>query len=111
MKMMFEDYDQLTVMTLQGDLTADDIGTFREIAEERLEQQIRDFVLDVAEVEFIDSQGLETLLWLQETCAEQLGQIRLAGATENACTILKLTRLASHLDCHEDIDSAIKSLR
>ena len=111
MKMTFEDYDQLTILTLRGDLTADDVGAFRKVAEERLEQQVRDFVLDVAEVEFVDSQGLETLLWLQDTCSEQLGQIRLASPTENVRSILKLTRLAAHLDCHDDIDSAIKSLR
>lgn len=111
MKMTLEDCDQLTVMTLGGDLTVDDVAKFRKAASQRLNDDVRDFVLDISEVEFIDSQGLETLLWLQDTCAENLGQIRLASPTENVSTILRLTRLASHLGCHGDVDAAIKSLR
>ena len=111
MKMTFEDYGQTTVMTLHGDLTADEVSMFRKAATERLEQQVRDFVLDVANVEFIDSRGLETLLWLQETCAENLGQIRLAGVTANVGTILRITRLAPHLECQDDVDAAVKSLQ
>ena len=111
MKITLEDYDQMTLIGLDGDLTADDVTKFRKAVSQRLDDDVRDFVLDVSEVEFTDSQGLETLLWLQETCAEKLGQIRLAAPTENMSTILRLTRLASHLECHEDVDAAIKSLR
>ena len=111
MKMTLEDHDQMTVIALDGDLTADDVAKFRKAVSQRLDDDVRDFVLDVSEVEFTDSQGLETLLWLQDTCAENLGQIRLASPTENMSTILRLTRLASHLECHEDVDAAIKSLR
>jgi len=111
MKMMLEDHDQLTVMTFDGDITVDDVAKLRKAASQRLDDHVRDFVLDVSEVEFIDSQGLETLLWLQDTCAENLGQIRLASPTENVSTILRLTRLASHLACHDGVDAAIKSLR
>ena len=111
MKLTFEDYDQLTVMTLDGDLTADDVGLFRQVATQRLEQQVRDFVLDLDNVEFVDSQGLETLLWLQDTCAENLGQIRLAAPSDNVSTILRITRLAAQLECQPDIEAAIKSLQ
>ena len=111
MKITFEDYDQLSVMTLRGDMTADDMGTFRKVVAQRLEQQVRDFVFEMGEVEFIDSSGLEALLWLQDKCGENLGQIRLAEPTENVSTILRMTRLAGQLACHEDIDAAIKSLR
>ena len=111
MKITFEDYDQLSVMTLHGDVTADDVGTFRKVVAQRLDQQVRDFVFDMGEVDFVDSAGLEALLWLRETCEENLGQVRLAGPTENVSTILRMTRLAGQLACHEDIDAAIKSLR
>ncbi len=111
MKITLEDYDQMAVIGLDGDFTVDDVTKFRKAVSQRLDDDVRDFVLDVSEVEFTDSQGLETLLWLQDTCSEKLGQIRLAGPTENMSTILKLTRLASHLECHDEVDAAVKSLR
>jgi anti-sigma B factor antagonist len=111
MKLSHEDYDHLTVLALHGDFTADDVDAFRQGVGERMGRQVRDFVLDVREVEFIDSRGLETLLWLQEQCGEKLGQVRLAGATPNLEKILQVTRLAPRFDRHPGVDAAIKSLR
>ncbi len=111
MKLEFDDHDQLTIATLHGDLTSEYADAFRKAALERVEKNVRDFVLDVSQVEFIDSAGLEALLWLQETCAEHLGQVRLAQTTENVNRILEITRLAGRLESHEQIEAAIKSLR
>jgi anti-sigma B factor antagonist len=111
MKLTHEDYEHVTVVTLKGDLTADHVDKLRKLAVERMEQQTRDFVLDVAEMEFVDSKGLETLLWLQERCGERLGQVRLAGTSANVDKILSLTRLSPRFDRHPDVSAAVKSLR
>lgn len=111
MKLSHEDYDQLTVLELRGDLTSDQTEAFRKAAQNRMDSNIRDFVLNVQEMEFVDSKGLESLLWLQECCGEKLGQVRLAGTTENVTRILDITRLAARFDSHQTVESAIKSLR
>ena len=112
MKISCEDYDQISVMSIKGELNADEVERFHKTAQERLAgEQVRDFVLDCEQMEFIDSQGIEALLWLQDQCAERLGQVRLACCDENVRTILELTRLAPRFACHDDIDGAVKSLR
>ncbi len=111
MKVSFEDYDQLTVMTLKGEMLADDVDRFRKDAIERMNNGVRDFVIDMTNLNFVDSAGLETLLWLQDQSAEQLGQVRLSGLNDNLKQVMTMTRLAPRFDCHEDIDSAVKSLR
>lgn len=111
MKLTTENYDHVSVFAIRGDLTADDVDTFRSAAQKRLDEDVRDFVLDLAQMELIDSQGLETLLWLQETCGERLGQMRLASLQQNIEKILEITRLAARFDCHDSVDSALKSLR
>lgn len=111
MKLTCEDYDQLAVVSLKGDLSGEQVDALRKTAGDRLNAQTRDFVLDCAAVEFIDSKGLEALLWLQERCGEKLGQIRLAAAADNVRKILEITRLLARFDIHDDVDSAIKSLR
>jgi len=111
MKLTCEDQDQLTVISLRGDLTAEQTGDFRNVASQKLAAKVRDFVLDISAMEFVDSKGLETLLWLQDQSGEQLGQVRLAGAGENVKKILEITRLAPRFDCHGTVESAIKSLR
>ena len=97
-------------MSLHGDFVSEDTETLRREAGERLQSSTHDFVLDLSKTEFIDSMGLETLIWLQEQCVDRLGQIHLAGCAENVIKILEITRLASRFDCHEDVESAISQL-
>ena len=111
MKLSFQDYDHMTVLAVEGDLCGDASEKLRRDVLDRLDDRIRDFVLDISQMEFVDSRGLEAMLWLQDRCADHLGQVRLAGCQENVKTILAMTRLASRFDTHEDVDSAIRSLR
>ena len=111
MKLTHDDRDQVSVFSISGNLTADHVDGFREEAESCIRQSVRDFVIDVTAMPFIDSKGLEVLLWLQDRCADQLGQVRLAGTGQDVETILVATRLASRFDRHESVDAALKSLR
>ncbi len=111
MKLTHEDHDQLTVMTVRGELVAEDVDTFRRTALDRMTDRVRDFVLDVSRLEAVDSKGLEALLWLSEEAATRLGQVRLASPSANLRTILEITRLTGRLPCCDDVDAAIESLR
>lgn len=111
MKMTSENYDHITVITCAGDITADDLEPMKKLVTNRLENGGRDFVMELNQTEFIDSMGLETLLWMQEQADECLGQLRLAGPTENFRKILHVTRLEHHFDAHADVETALKSLR
>lgn len=111
MKLTYEDYDQLSVVTLKGDLTLDECDAFEEAVKQRMESEIRDFVFNLAETDTVDSRGLEAFLWVQAACAERLGQVRLAAASPTLREVLRVTRLAGRFDCHESIDQAVASLR
>lgn len=111
MKISHEEFDQTSVISLKGEFVADQAETFRRMVNERLSDRTRDIVLELSQAEFIDSKGLESVLWVQEQCGEKLGQVRLAAAHENVRKILELTRLAPLLECHESVESAVKSLR
>lgn len=111
MQLTHHDRDTLTVLTLRGDLLDADSDAFRKAAIERMEAKVRDFVVDCARLDTIDSKGLETLLWLKEEAEDRLGQVRLARPPEHVRTILECTRLASRLECADDVDAAIGSLR
>jgi len=111
MKLTHEDYEELTVFAVRGDLTSDHVDEFRKSARSKIDASTRDFVIDVSDMEYVDSQGLEALLWLQEAAGENLGQVRLAGTQENVEKILEITRLDTRFDRHHDVDAAIRSLR
>ncbi len=111
MKILSEDLDQLTIFKVQGDVVADASDDLLAEVRERMNRQVRDFVFDLAETEFIDSRGLEALLEIQDNATEQLGQVRLAAVAEGVSEILRITRLASRIERHATVDEAIKSMR
>ncbi len=111
MKLHHEDTGQMSVLSLKGDFTCDHIDLFHRTVEERIDAQVRDFVVDLSEVEFIDSKGLESLLSLQDSCADLLGQVRLAAVQSNVEQILRVTRLAPRFEQYATVPEAVNSLR
>lgn len=110
MKISYQDQGAATVFSVKGELSIDEADRFRREALQRLEDNVRDFVLDFQELDFIDSRGLETLLWLQDRCAEMLGQVRIAACPPHVHKVLEITRLSARFECHDDIDAALLSL-
>ena len=110
MKISYEDKGPVTVLSIDGDLSVEEADRFQREALQRFDQNVRDFVLDLESLDFIDSRGLETLLWLQDKCNEMLGQVRLAGCPDHIYKVLEVTRLSSRFDCQPDVDTAINSL-
>lgn len=110
MKISYEDNGPVSVLSIAGDLSVDEADRFQREALQRMDENVRDFVLDLESLDFIDSRGLESLLWLQDKCNELLGQIRLAACPEHIYKVLEVTRLNTRFDCHPDVDTAVTSL-
>jgi len=111
MKLETRNQGLAAVISIRGELTADHVDTLHRLTAAQLQAgEARDFVIDLAETPFIDSRGLETLLALQETCAEQLGQVRLASPDPSVQEILRITRLAGRLTSSDSVDAALASL-
>jgi anti-anti-sigma factor len=108
----YEEYNHVCVMTLEADLTAAECGEIRKYIEQLIEKkQIVDFVVDFEKAGFIDSEGLETLLWLKRKAEDLFGQVKLAAIDENCRKILEITRLEHRFECHTDLPGALKTMR
>ncbi|MEO0588226.1 MAG: STAS domain-containing protein, partial [Planctomycetota bacterium] len=70
MKLEFEQFGQLSVIQIGGDFTVDDTDRFQRQALEQMDLNVRDFILDLGNNDYMDSAGLETLLWLQDESAQ-----------------------------------------
>ena len=107
-----EDYNNVCVVSLDGDLTGEANLAVRKSAEERIDQkQVVDFVIDFEKAGFFDSEGLETLLWLKRRSEDLFGQLKLVNLDENCKKILEITRLEHRFECHPDLPSALKQMR
>ena len=107
-----DEYNHIGVLTVEGDFTADNAAALKKLVEERMVgRQLADFVVDLEKCSFVDSEGLETLLWLKRRCEELFGAAKLATLDENCRKILEITRLEHRFDCHKDVPGALKNMR
>lgn len=111
MKISHQDYEHVTVLTLSGDYTADDVEQFARSVNDRRTAGVRHVLLDCENLEFIDSAGLESWLRLQESLGEAGGQFRLVKPDDIIRKILSLTRLDLAFETFPSVENAVRSLR
>jgi len=113
MRINKQDYNNVTVIELNGELDSDSAELFRDtiinIADNVSVKNIAAVVLDMNNIGFIDSEGLENLLWARDYCNENCCAIRLAGLSENCEKILEVTRLSNQFDRYAELSEAVKS--
>lgn len=109
MRIRTQDYDSVTVVELQGDLDGDFTGLLQDTVTDVLAKREVGIVLDMSALGFIDSEGLELLLWLRDYCNQNKTQLRLAGLDENCDKILEVTRLQNEFDHYAELAEAVKS--
>ncbi|MCJ7728623.1 MAG: STAS domain-containing protein [Sedimentisphaerales bacterium] len=109
MKVKTQNYNDVTVVTLQGELDSDSAEMFRNTIIDIISKRKTGIVLDMRGVGFIDSAGLEQLLWAGDHCSENTCELRLAGLDENCAKILEITRLENEFNCYTELAQAVKS--
>lgn len=111
MKISFQDYGRTSVLTMSGEYTHEDTERFSRIVTERMDAGVKDVVLDCEHLEFVDSEGLESWVRARERLTAHQGQLRLVKPDDNVVKILEITRLDKSFQTHDDIESAMRSLR
>ena len=109
MKIKVQDYNEVTVVELQGELGGDDTELFQRTITDIIAKYKAGVVLDMSGMGFIDGEGLEQLLWARDYCNQNKRELRLAGLDENCMRILEITRLEKEFDHYAELAEAVKS--
>jgi anti-sigma B factor antagonist len=73
--------------------------------------EYKKIILNLAEINYIDSGGLGTLVALHTTAANAGGVIKLANLTKRVGDLLQVTKLLTVFDVHESEYEALESFR
>ena len=107
-----QDYEKVCVVGVQGDFSGDEPALAQKFVQDAIAQrQIVDFILDLQACPFIDSAGLEALLWVKRRCEEMFGRVKLLTLDDNVRKILEMTRLEPRFECCRDLATALKTMR
>lgn len=111
MKLSFQEYGPILVMTLSGEFTVDDVGIFERTANERLGAGSRHIMIDCEHLEFVDSAGLESWLRVRDEAGQRSGQVRLINPDPSVVKILEITRMDKSFEALPSLEAAVRSVR
>ncbi len=96
------------VLTVSGRITLGEGNVMlREIVGELVDKGHKRVVLNLADVNYIDSSGLGELVKAHTTVRNKGGELKLASVNKRVHDLLHLTRLSAVFDIHNDEASAI----
>jgi anti-sigma B factor antagonist len=104
--------DSITVVNLKGTIvTGGDKEMFLSKLQELLQAGERNFILDFAQVTYVDSTGIGTLIEAHSLAERKGGCVRLLHLTKRIHDVLQITRLSSVFGIYDDLQKAVKSFK
>jgi len=101
----------IVVLDIRGRITLGEGNVIlRETVREMLDKGSRKIVLNLADVQYMDSSGVGELVKTHTTVRNEGGQLRLMNLNSRVNDLLRLTRLSAVFDIEPDEAGAIKSL-
>jgi anti-sigma B factor antagonist len=112
--MKFSSYlqDGILVFELKGKIMGGpESATFHEELKKAVAAGQRQVVIDLGEVEWMNSSGLGLLISALTTVRAAGAEMKLARATDKISSLLVITKLDSVFETHSTIDSALASFQ
>src|SRR3954468_14591523 len=105
------DQEGVAVLRLRGDLDIATAGEVPEVVARIVREGINQFVVDLREVQLIDSVGVRALLHVRRRVWRNDGAAAFVCAEEPTGRVLRVMGLYDALECTDDFDSALARVR
>lgn len=106
-----EDRDEVTIMTLRGQLDALNAPNLKKDTENLVSEGRTSVVFDMSGLELIDSSGVGAIVSLFKQVRTHKGDVKIAALTGQPREIFKLLRLDSAFDLTEQVEDAVARFR
>ncbi len=109
MKVQTQPHGNVSVISAHGPLVAEELVDLRRAVEAALTAGGKRLVLDLREVPYLDSAGIELLLELGQTSLGPHRRPKLAALTETVMEALELTDVLPRLEVFDTVENAMRS--
>ena len=109
-KLTIREVDHVTVVDISGRIVlGDEIGALRDTVRDLVSQGKKRIILNLANVDYIDSSGVGELVGSFTSVRNGGGELKLLNLTPKVNDILNVTKLYTVFDIKDDEFTAIKS--
>lgn len=110
LKLNIREVDGVTVIAVSGRITlGEGSSDIRETVQGLAARGVKKILLNLSEVNYIDSSGIGELVSGYTTLANAGGTLKLVGLTNRVKDLLQITKLYTVFDVHEDEAHAVRS--
>jgi anti-sigma B factor antagonist len=100
----------VTILDIEGRIVlGDEIHDLREAVRDLIKQDKKKIILNLANVDYIDSSGVGELVGCFTTVRNAGGELKLLNLTQKVHDVLHVTKLYTVFDIREDEFTAVKS--
>ncbi len=103
-------HSTVAILAIKGSLVSEEMDKLDVEVEECVEKGIIRVVLDLKEVPFIDSAGLEKIQDIVSNLGKRGGDLRIVSLNDVCADIFLATRMESFVQVSPDRDAAVRSL-
>ena len=98
------------VVKVSKALTAATVDAFRDqlLQWQTAEPQVKNYVIDLEQVDFMDSAGLGTLIAVLKRVTEQGGDMKIASLQKKPRMVFEITRAYKVFEIYETVEEAIE---
>jgi anti-sigma B factor antagonist len=108
----YRDAGPVTVVDMSGRITlGDGSALLRKTLRDLLEDNRTQILLDLADVDYIDSSGIGELVSGYISVKNRGGKLKLLNLTKKVHDLLQITRLFTVFDVYADENEAVRSFR
>lgn len=102
--------DGIAILKCKGNLVSDsDTSKIKDKIHSLVEDDVKKVVIDLGDVNFINSSGLGSLISVHTTLQKSGGELKLARIGEKVENLFIITQLVKVFDTYETLDRALAS--
>lgn len=105
-----EDGD-IAILELEGRFDAFEVGPVKDWLNQAAGQPSARIIVDLTNVNFVDSSGLATFVQVMKRCRQHNGDLVLCGLQQSVQMIFNLTRLDRAFKTFSDVSEALQALK
>jgi len=104
-----EAQDKASIIHLKGEMDSAAVGAYENEVKSAMESGRYNLVLDMAELIYLDSSGLSSIIRTLRITSKYGGSLKIAGVNQAIKKIFDITRLGEIIDTHPNLESALGS--
>lgn len=112
MKLISREQDGIVILEPRGKIMGGpDATALKESIRDYVNQDKNRVVIDLAQVDWMNSTGLGIMISCLKTVKEAGGELKLSNVTDKIKSLLTITKLVTVFDAYDSTDEAVSSLK